>query len=75
MFVSRQVLPRPDLRPLTELEPASVVWEADAPGALTPQLRVEAGSESAMSRNSVTATIERFLASAPAAWDPFVPRA
>jgi hypothetical protein len=79
MFVSRRVLPRPNLAPLAEsltaLEPGGAAWEADPPGALTPQLRLRAGGATELTREQVRARIERFLASAPGAWDPFAPRA
>jgi hypothetical protein len=78
MFVSHPVLPRPDLAPLAEsltaLETGASVWEADPPGALTPQLRLRAGDESALAPEQVRARIEQFLATAPGAWDPFSPR-
>ncbi|HEY5011080.1 MAG TPA: DUF6687 family protein [Acidimicrobiia bacterium] len=78
MFVSRAVLARPDLRPLatelSEAEPDGAHWEADPPGALTPQLRITGGAGSGLAPEQVTATIERFLATAPAAWDPFASR-
>jgi hypothetical protein len=78
MFVSHPVLPRPDLRPLSvelsRLEPRSALWEADPPGALTPQLRIAGGGESDLAPEQVTARIVRFLGSAPSAWDPFAPR-
>jgi hypothetical protein len=78
MFVSHPVLPRPDLRPLaaalSALEPRSAQWEADPPGALTPQLRIGGGGESDLPPEQVTARIVRFLASAAGAWDPFAPR-
>jgi hypothetical protein len=78
MFVSRPVLPRPDLRDLAtqlnEVDTAGPVWEADAPGALTPTLRTTTGSESALAPERVRKEIERFLATAPPAWDPFKPR-
>ena len=78
MFVTRPVLPRPDLGPLaaelTTLESGGARWEADPPGALTPQLRIVGRGESALAREQVTATIETFLTAAPAAWDPFTPR-
>jgi hypothetical protein len=78
MFVSHPVLARPDLAPLagslTALEPGAAVWEADPPGALTPQLRLRAGDASALAPEQVRARIERFLATAPGAWDPFAPR-
>ena len=78
MFVSHAVAPRPDLRPLagvlTEQEPAGAQWEADPPGALTPQLRLRDGAESGLPAEAVAATIEHFLATAAPAWDPFAPR-
>jgi hypothetical protein len=73
MFRSRPVLPRPDLRILAgrldEREPGPARWAADAPGALTPQLRAD-GSE--LPPAVVRAEVESFLASAPAAWDPYL---
>jgi hypothetical protein len=78
MFVSHPVLGRPDLGPLAEelsgLERASARWEADPPGALTPQLRLADGAESSLSPEQVGARVVAYLAVAPAAWDPFVPR-
>jgi hypothetical protein len=77
MFVSRPVAPRPDLRDLVarlnDLEPAGARWEADAPGALTPTLRLAEGSESGFDPGRFQAEVEGFLARAPAAWDPFRP--
>ena len=77
MFVSHPVLPRPDLSPLASelsaLESHGARWEADPPGALTPQLRIAGGADSDLPPESVRAAIEAFLASAPAAWDPFAP--
>ncbi len=78
MFVSRPVLRRPDLRPLAEelsaAERAGARWEADPPGALTPQLRIAQAAESALTPEQVRSRIEAFLARAPAEWDPFAPR-
>jgi Family of unknown function (DUF6687) len=78
MFVSRPIAPRPDLRPLaaalSELEPDGTRWTADPPGALTPQLRHD-GDESGLAPDVVQAQVEDYLATAPAAWDPFAPRA
>lgn len=75
MLVSRPVRPRPDLRPLaTELdalESSGARWHADPPGALTPQLSVS--PESSIGPAGLVAVVERFLAVAPAAWDPFAP--
>jgi hypothetical protein len=79
MFVSHPVLRRPDLGPLalelTGLESRGARWEADPPSALTPQLRIADGAESALPPEQVRARIERFLAVAPEAWDPFATRA
>ena len=71
---SRAVLPRPDLRPLavvlSGLEPAGARWEADPPSGLTPQLRVGPGAASDLPPETVQRQIERYLATAPPAWDP-----
>jgi threonine aldolase len=68
----------PDLRPLAlelgALESHSARWEADPPGALTPQLRIVDGAESALEPEKVRARIETFLAVAAEAWDPFATR-
>jgi hypothetical protein len=76
MYVSRPVLPRPDLRVLAEQltaqEPAGARWKADAPGALTPQLRLDGNDESDIAPETFVALVEQYLATAPAAWDPFV---
>jgi len=73
MFRSRPVLARPDLRLLAarldEREPGPARWTADGPGALTPHLRAD-GSE--LAPDVVRAEVESFLASAPAAWDPYL---
>jgi hypothetical protein len=78
MFVSRPVLPRPDLRPLavalSAAEPGGAAWEANPPSALTPQLQLTAGAESALAPEQVRTMIERFLATAAGAWDPFAAR-
>jgi hypothetical protein len=78
MFVSHPVLRRPDLRPLADelsaLERSGARWQADPSGALTPQLRLADGAESALAPEEVRSRIEAFLATAPGEWDPFVPR-
>ncbi|MGD9996146.1 MAG: DUF6687 family protein [Ilumatobacteraceae bacterium] len=78
MLVSRQVLPRPDLRTLAArldtLEPGGPRWHADAPGSLTPKLELVGDVESGLPVGAFIAEVERFLATAPAAWDPFAPR-
>ena len=78
MFVSRPVLPRPDLHPLavelSELEPSGARWEAEPPHGLTPHLRIAGGAESGLSPEVVRSWVETFLATAVGAWDPFAPR-
>jgi hypothetical protein len=78
MLVSRRVRSRPDLRPLadelTSLEPGRVRWRADAPGALTPVLEPADGAASEIALDVVRARIAHHLATAPPAWDPFLPR-
>jgi hypothetical protein len=78
MLVSHTVLARPDLRPLAaaldSAEPGATEWEADPPSALAPQLRITGGGASDLSPELVITAVERFLTTAPAAWDPFAPR-
>lgn len=75
MFMSRPVLPRPDLRvladQLTAMESGGAVWTADRPGALTPKLSLADDAESSLEPRAFVAEVERFLAIAPPAWDPF----
>lgn len=77
MYRSRPVLHRPDLRllaaQLDEVDSGVATWTANAPGALTPVLRVSSG-ETSLSPEGFRATVERFLAEAPPAWDPFASR-
>ncbi len=74
MLTSRPVQPRPDLRDLArlldELEPAGSTWKAAPPGALTPRLQLET-DDSGLTPEFFRATVERFLATAAPAWDPF----
>ena len=78
MLTSRRVLPRPDLRDLVprlnEIEPGGAAWRADAPGSLTPRLELaDASGESGLSPEQFVSELTSFLATAPAAWDPFNP--
>jgi hypothetical protein len=77
MLTSRPVLPRPDLRllaaELTAAEPGDAVWRADAPGTLTPTLRLVDDRESGIAAHDFVQRVQDFLATAPAAWDPFHP--
>ncbi len=74
MFRSRPVMSRPDLRVLADRlnaeEPGDAAWRADAPGALTPALRLDVG-DSGLGPTRFRAELERFLVDAPAAWDPY----
>jgi hypothetical protein len=76
MFVSRPVLPRPDLQilaaELTAAEQGGAVWTADRPSALTPKLALADDAESSLAPDVFIATVERFLTFAAPAWDPFV---
>jgi hypothetical protein len=75
MLISRPVLPRPDLAVLADelsaLEPSGARWQADRPGALTPKLSLVDDSPSGLSPATFVSLVERFLATAPPAWDPF----
>jgi hypothetical protein len=75
MLTSRAVLPRPDLATLAEelnaLEPAGACWQADPPGALTPKLSLVDDAASGLAPDAFVDVAKRFLATAPAAWDPF----
>jgi hypothetical protein len=75
MLTSHPVLRRPDLEPLadrlTRLEHGGARWRADAPGSLTPKVRLEDGHESTLTPGRFIELVERHLATAPPAWDPF----
>lgn len=75
MFRSRRLSPRVDLRVLAmrlnDLE-GRACWRADAPGALTPKLGPdELGTDLTVDR--FEAEVRTFLATAPSAWNPFLP--
>jgi hypothetical protein len=78
MFVSRPVMARPDLRELTPrldaLEPGRARWRADEPGSLTPKLELVDDAASDLTPDVFVDSVVDFLATAPAAWDPFIPR-
>ncbi|HEY4333523.1 MAG TPA: DUF6687 family protein [Ilumatobacteraceae bacterium] len=77
MMTSRIVTPRPDLRPLAglleELEPDGAAWRSDAPGSLTPRVAPTSGL-TAIAPTLLCSEIERFLRTAPGAWDPVLAR-
>lgn len=74
-LVSRRPLPRVDLVPLAGIldgeEPGRARWRAGAAGALEPVLSLRDGEESGLAPDRVTDLVERHLASAPSAWDPY----
>jgi hypothetical protein len=75
MLTSRAVLPRPDLATLaaelTALEPAGARWKGEQAGALTPKLALVDDAHSGLSPQTFVTHVQRFLATAPPAWDPF----
>jgi hypothetical protein len=75
MLTSRAVLPRTDLAMLADelnsLERAGSRWQADRPGALTPKLSLIDDAASSLSPDAFIAVVQRFLATAPPAWNPF----
>ena len=75
MLISRLVTPRRDLRDLatqlSSLETGGASWHADAPGSLTPNLRLADGHESSLDPTEWLSTVQRFLGTAPIAWNPF----
>ena len=72
MYRSRPLTPRPDLRLLAahldEVE-GRATWHADAPGALTPALAPQHGTD--LSLDAFLREVRAFLATAEPAWDPF----
>lgn len=75
MYRSRLLTPRPDLRLLAarlDAVEGRTTWRADAPGALTPALSPQHGTD--LSFEQFTDEVRRFLATAEPAWDPVTPR-
>ena len=78
-LVSRTPLPRVDLgvlgSRLDELETSGGSWQFDGVGAITPALTMRHGSESSIGPAEFLDELYSFLSTAPAAWDPWSPRA
>jgi len=76
-YQSRRPRARVDLvelaEQLTSLEADGTTWRADPAGALTPQLQPTGDAESSIDPATVVSLVERHLAEAPSAWDPYVP--
>jgi hypothetical protein len=74
-FVSRPLLPRPDLSlladRLNELEASSGKWNFEGVGGLTPKLHLLEADESAIEPAAFIAELVTFLADAEPAWDPW----
>ncbi|HWC40077.1 MAG TPA: DUF6687 family protein [Acidimicrobiales bacterium] len=74
-YTSRRPLPRVDLAPLALLlqgeERNGARWSFDGVAALVPSLRLADGHESDVAPARLRETVERFLAAAPPAWDPY----
>lgn len=72
-YRSRLPLSRVDLGPLaqalTAAEPGGVVWSADAPSTLTPELRPD--DESGLDEHLVIERLTAHLRAAPPAWNPY----
>ncbi len=77
-YVSRRPLPRVDLGPLAEElqgeERHGARWSFDGVAALVPSLRLADGDESDIGPARLRAMVERHLAAAAPAWDPYASR-
>ena len=73
-YVSRKPLPRVDLAPLakrlSELERHGR-WQADGVDAITPVMQLVGGDETGIDITTFRAELERHLAEAPPAWNPY----
>jgi hypothetical protein len=74
-FVSRPVLPRPDLAlfadRLNEREASGGRWDFEGVGGLTPQLRLLDADESSLEPATFISELLAFLHDAEPAWDPW----
>jgi hypothetical protein len=77
-YTSRRPLPRVDLAPLAaqlqEEEQNGARWSFDGVAALVPSLRLADGDESDIAPARLRETVERYLATAAPAWDPYAAR-
>ncbi len=77
-YVSRRPLARVDLAPLAERlqseERGGARWSFDGVAALVPSLRLVDGHESDIDPMRLRTMVERHLATAPPAWDPYASR-
>jgi hypothetical protein len=74
-FVSRPILPRPDLAALADQlnmeESSGGQWWFEGVGGLTPLLQLRDADESSLGPEHFLATLTEFLATAAPAWDPW----
>ena len=77
-YTSRRPLPRVDLAPLAaqlqDEERNGARWSFDGVAALVPALRLADGHESDIPPTRLRQLVERYLAAAPPAWDPYASR-
>jgi len=77
-YTSRRPLPRVDLAPLAaqlqDEEQNGARWSFDGVAALVPSLRLADGHESDIPPPRLREMVERYLAMAPPAWDPYATR-
>jgi hypothetical protein len=74
-YTSRRPMPRVDLAPLAarlqDEERNGARWSFDGVAALVPSLRLVDGHESDIDPARFRTMVERYLATAPPAWDPY----
>lgn len=74
-YVSRQPIPRVDLKPLAEQlsqqEGGEAYWQFDGVEQITPRLHLLGTTESQISPESFRRQVTDFLLAAPPAWNPF----
>jgi predicted porin len=74
-YVSRQPIPRVDLKPLaqqlTQQENSESHWQFDGVEQITPRLHLVGARESQISPESFRRQVTDFLRAAPPAWNPF----
>lgn len=81
-YMSRRPHPRVDLSPLSELltlEERSLpgsgtpgVWQFEGVSSLTPRLHMQQADNSRLTPEAFRQRLQEFLATAPAAWNPYV---
>jgi hypothetical protein len=73
-YVSRRPLPRVDLAPLVARLSARERdgrWQADGVDGITPVMQLVGAEETSIDITTLRAELERHLAAAPPAWNPY----